>query len=75
MKPTFGLYDIGIANNANASSNLGDVYKHPIYAYKSNEARMFLGGDGEYFQLSEIEVKEKKSTLFCKLSFVFYFVD
>ena len=26
--PTFGLYDIAIANNANASSNLGDVYKH-----------------------------------------------
>ncbi len=49
------------------------LYKHPIYAYKSNEARMFLGGDGEYFQLSEIEVYEKKSTLFCKWIFVFYF--
>ena len=60
--PTFGLYDMAIGNNANASSNLGDVYKHPIYAYKSDEARAFLAG-GEYFQLSEIEVYEKKSTL------------
>jgi len=25
MKPTFGLYDIAIAKNANAFSNLGDV--------------------------------------------------
>ena len=60
--PTFGLYDIAIANNANASSNLGDVYKHPKYAFKSNEARAFLAG-AEYFQLSEIEVYSKKSTL------------
>jgi hypothetical protein len=51
MKPTFGLYDIAIANNADASSNLGDVYKHPIYGYRSNEARRFLAGGGEYFQL------------------------
>ena len=62
MKPTFGLYDMAIANSANSSSNLGDVYKHSIYAYKSNEARTFLGVGGEYFQLSEIEVYEKKSS-------------
>jgi hypothetical protein len=30
------------------------------------EARRFLAGGGEYFKLSEIEVYEKKSTLFCK---------
>jgi hypothetical protein len=61
MKPTFGLYDMAIANNANSSSNFWRcLYKHPIYAYKSNEARRFLGGGGEYFQLSEIEVYEKR---------------
>jgi hypothetical protein len=35
------------------------VWEDPIYAYKSSEARTFLAG-GEYFQLSEIEVYEKK---------------
>jgi hypothetical protein len=65
MKPTFGLYDMAIANSANSSSNLGDVSTNipygmfvetalvsiDIYAYKSNEARRFLAGGGEYFQL------------------------
>jgi hypothetical protein len=53
-----------LSNNANASSNLGD-------AYKSNEARRFLAGDGEYFQLSEIEVYEKSIIDFVNRSFFF----
>jgi hypothetical protein len=56
--PKFGLYDIAIANKANLSSNSGDVYKHPKYAFKSNEARTFLAG-AEYLQLTEIEVYTK----------------
>jgi hypothetical protein len=60
--PTFGG-DIIIANNANTTmdsfSNLGNIYKHPQYAYGTNEAVSFLAGSFE-FQLDEIEVYQKE---------------
>jgi hypothetical protein len=60
--PTFG-YDIRIANNANTRmegySNLGFAYKHPQYAYLTNEAETFLAGP-KWFQLDEIEVYQKE---------------
>ena len=60
--PSFGP-DIIINNNANTTmnsfSNLGHTYKHPQYAYGSNEARTFLAGS-KYFQLDEIEVFQKE---------------
>ena len=62
--PTFGPgCDICIANNAhttkNSYSNLGSIYKHPQYAYRTNEARTFLAGSF-YFQLDEIEVYQNE---------------
>jgi hypothetical protein len=60
--PTFG-YDICIANNANTTmdsySQLGHTYKHPQYAYGTNEVRTFLAGSFK-FQLEEIEVYQKE---------------
>ena len=60
--PKFGD-DIHIANNANSTmdsfSNLGSTYKHPQYAYGTNEAATFLAGSFE-FQLDEIEVYQKE---------------
>ena len=60
--PSFGL-DISIANNANTtnsySSRLGWTYKHPQYAYRTNEAKTFLAGS-ESFHLDEIEVYQKE---------------
>jgi hypothetical protein len=60
--PIFG-YDIFIANNANTTmdsySNLGDCYKHPQYAYGTNEAKSFLSGSRD-FLFDEIEVYEKE---------------
>ena len=40
-------------------SNLGFIYKHPQYAYETNEAESFLAGSHE-FQLAEIEVYQKE---------------
>jgi hypothetical protein len=40
-------------------SYLGHTYKHPQYAYGTNEASTFLAGSSD-FQLDEIEVYEKK---------------
>jgi hypothetical protein len=60
--PTFGN-DIQIANNAKINkynfSYLGDSYKHPKYAYNTNEAQTFLAGSCQ-FQLDEIEVYQKE---------------
>jgi hypothetical protein len=62
--PTFGCgSDIHIANNANTTmnsySNLGITYRHPQYAYGTNEAKTFLAGSNR-FQLDEIEVYQKE---------------
>jgi hypothetical protein len=63
--PTFGFAcpDIYIKNNANETkesySCLGNTYKHPLYAYGTNEAQSFLAGS-YLFQLSEIEVYQKE---------------
>jgi hypothetical protein len=61
--PNFGWFDIHIANNANTTmdscSQLGLSYKHPQYAYGTNEAETFLAGSFE-FQLEEIEVYQKE---------------
>jgi hypothetical protein len=62
--PVFGRgTDICIANNANTTmdsdSYLGKCYKHPQYAFGTNEAKSFLAGSHD-FQLDEIEVYEKK---------------
>jgi BTB/POZ domain-containing protein KCTD9 len=65
--PTFsggsGGGDIIIRNNANSTdggcSNLSHAYKHPQYAYGSNEAKTFLAGS-YHFQLDEIEVYQKE---------------
>ena len=40
-------------------SNLGWTYKHPQYAYGTNEAKSFLAGSHK-FQLDEIEVYQKE---------------
>ncbi len=60
--PTFG-FEIHIANNPNTTmdswSNLGNCYKHPQYAFGTDEAKTFLAG-AYYFQLDEIEVYEKE---------------
>jgi hypothetical protein len=60
--PTFGI-DINIANNANTTrgsfSNLGHSYKHPQYAFGTNEAQSFLAGSHK-FKLDEIEVYQKE---------------
>jgi hypothetical protein len=61
--PIFGRCDIAIANNANTSmesrSRLGSVYKHPQYAFGTNEAQSFLAGSYK-FRFDEIEVYQKK---------------
>jgi hypothetical protein len=55
--------DIIIADNVNTPmdsvSNLGHNYKHPQYAYGTNEAQTFLAGSHK-FQLDEIEVYQKE---------------
>jgi hypothetical protein len=60
--PIFGD-DIIIANNANttmnSSSNLGYCYRHPQYAYGTNEAFTILAGSHQ-FQMDEIEIYEKE---------------
>ncbi len=58
--PTFGMgADIYICNNSNLNnesySNLGKSYKHPEYAFESNEAKSFLAGTC-LFKTIEIEV-------------------
>jgi hypothetical protein len=59
--PCFGL-DISIDNNADTTmhnfSDLGSTYKHPQYAFETDEAQTFLTGS-YYFKLDEIEVYEK----------------
>ena len=62
--PSFGGgHDIHVANKANKTmasySNLGKSYKHPQYAYRSNEAETFLAGSYQ-FRLDEIEVYQKE---------------
>ena len=61
--PIFGHSDIFISSNSNINnwcqSNLGLVYKHPLYQHGSIEAKSFLAGS-YFFQLSEIEVYEKE---------------
>jgi hypothetical protein len=56
-------HDVFIGNNANTTSssysNLGKSYKHPQYAYRSNEAETFLAGSYQ-FRLDEIEVYQKE---------------
>jgi hypothetical protein len=56
--PTFGD-NIVIVNNANTTmdsfSNLGNCYKHPQYAFGTDEASTFLAGSF-HFKLDEIEV-------------------
>jgi hypothetical protein len=60
--PSFGV-DICIFNSANTTmdsfSYLGNIYKHPQYAYGTNEAVSFLAGSHK-FQLDEIEVYQKE---------------
>jgi len=60
--PTFAG-DIHVANKANITmgsySNLGRSYRHPQYAYETDEAQTFLAGSNR-FQLDEIEVYEKE---------------
>ena len=60
--PSFGL-DISICSdsnkNTNSFSDLEDVYKHPRYAFETNEAETHLAGSYK-FQLSEIEVYQKE---------------
>jgi len=55
--------DICIFNNANTTmygrSDLGSSYKHPQYAYGTDEARSFLAGSFR-FQFDEIEVYQKE---------------
>ena len=62
--PTFGGgHDIYVSSNANTTngsySNLGHSYKHPQYAYRTNEAKSFLAGSFN-FLLSEIEIYQKE---------------
>ena len=62
--PTFGVgHGVYISSNANKTngsySNLGSSYKHPQYAYGTNEAKSFLAGSVN-FVLSEIEVYQKE---------------
>jgi len=60
--PIFGN-DINIGNNANTAiksySDLGCTYKHPQYAYETDEAETFLAGSYR-FQLDEMEVYQKE---------------
>ena len=58
--PTFGGgHDIFICNNSNlieaSCSNLGFSYKHPCYAFSTDEAKTFLAGS-HYFLTKEVEV-------------------
>ena len=60
--PTFGGYDIIIADKSNINtkshSNLGHSYIHPDYRFETNEAKSFLAGS-HTFQVSEMEVYTK----------------
>ena len=60
--PIFGDgHDICIFNFPNKTSdnysNLGTTFKHPQYAFETNEAKSFLAGSHK-FQVSEIEIYE-----------------
>jgi hypothetical protein len=61
--PVFGCNDFHITDKSNANtsscSNLGPSYKHPDYAFGSNEAESFLAGSYN-FQVSDIEVYTKQ---------------
>ena len=61
--PSFGSNDMRIHDNSNINnrsySNLGKIYKHPQYKYRSIEAQHFLAGSRQ-FKLSEIEVYAKE---------------
>jgi hypothetical protein len=60
--PTF-VGGICVTNNANTTmdsySDLGCIYKHPQYAYDTDEAKTFLAGSIR-FQLDEIEIYQKE---------------
>ena len=60
--PTFGN-GIIIHTHANTTmesySDLGCTYKHPQYAYETDEAETFLAGS-QFFQLDEIEVYQRE---------------
>ena len=63
--PTFGgNYDLHISDNSNINlnsySNLGNSYKHPLYANGSIEAKNFLAGTYN-FKTVEIEVFSQES--------------
>jgi hypothetical protein len=58
--PTFGNgHSLYIADNSNSNtlshSNLGQAYRHPLFACGSNEAKTFLAGTNG-FQVFQIEV-------------------
>jgi hypothetical protein len=59
----FGDKEIYISDKSNkntdSETNLGNCYTHPVYAYKSEEAKSFLAGS-KYFQVSEIEIFTKQ---------------
>ena len=63
--PSFGSGEIHITGNSNtyslyeSFSDLGDVFKHPLYDYGTSEATSFLAGS-YHFQLEEIEVYQKE---------------
>jgi len=61
--PIFGCNDFHITDESNANtsscSNLRPSYKHPDYAFGSNEAESFLAGSYN-FQVSDIEVYTKQ---------------
>ena len=50
--------EVSISKLMASNSYLGDFYKHPQYAFGTNEAKTFLAGSYQ-FQLDEIEVYEK----------------
>jgi hypothetical protein len=57
--PVFGRRDLVVRSNSNSNnesySMLGSSFKHPQYAFQSNEAKSFLAGSYK-FQTVEIEV-------------------
>lgn len=63
--PRFGgRADLLVCNNSNEgtniynSSNLGNTYKHPEYAYGTKKAKSFLSGE-KYLKTVDIEVYTK----------------
>ena len=65
-------YDFCVAENSNMNyrshSNLGNGYKHPMYNYRSNNAKSFLAGSFN-FKTIEIEVFMKVKKCSWELNF------